>query len=70
VVLESRGRLAGVEVKAGATVTAGDFKGLRKLRDAAPKAFAAGVVLYDGEAIVPFGNDLRAAPLSCLWGGR
>lgn len=69
VVLESQGWLAGVEVKAGATVTADDFKGLRKLREVAPKAFSAGVVLYDGEAVAPFGNDLYAVPISTLWGG-
>lgn len=69
VVLESRGRLAGVEVKAGATVTPDDFKGLRKLQDASPKAFVAGVVLYDGEAVVSFGNNLYAVPTSSLWGG-
>ena len=34
--------LAGVEVKAGATVTASDFRGLRKLRDAAGDRFAGG----------------------------
>lgn len=69
VVLESRGRLAGVEVKAGSTVTADDFKGLHRLKNAAPKAFAAGVVLYDGEAVVPFGNGLYAVPVSSLWEG-
>jgi len=25
------------------------------------------VVLYDGEAIVPFGNNLYAVPMSTLW---
>jgi hypothetical protein len=25
------------------------------------------VVLYDGEDVVPFGDRLAAAPLSCLW---
>ena len=36
VVLEcGPGRVAGVEVKAAATVTAADFRGLRKLREAA-----------------------------------
>ncbi|MFM8931476.1 MAG: ATP-binding protein, partial [Gemmataceae bacterium] len=46
IVLEgSGGRLAGVEVKASATVEAKDFRGLRKLRDAAGKKFAAGVVV-------------------------
>ena len=63
-VLESGGRLAAVEVKAGSTVTSEDFKGLRKLRDADPKRFTAGVVLYDGEAVVPFGPLLHAVPLS------
>lgn len=66
-VLESGGRLAGVEVKAGSTVTSEDFKGLRKLRDTEPKRFTAGVVLYDGEAVVPFGPHLHAVPLSALW---
>jgi uncharacterized protein len=59
-VLERGGReLAGVEVKAAATVTASDFRGLRKLRDAAGKRFTAGVVLYDGEASVGFGEGKR-----------
>lgn len=67
VVVESAGRVAGVEVKATATVTGNDFKGLRKLQDAAQKSFAAGVVLYDGEAVVPFGKNLYAVPISRLW---
>jgi len=67
VVLESGGRLAGIEVKAGATVTGDDFKGLRKLQDATTERFSAGVVLYDGEAVVGFGNRLYAVPISSLW---
>jgi hypothetical protein len=70
VIVESGGRLAGVEVKAAATVTGDDFKGLRKLQEAAQKSFAAGVVLYDGEAVVPFGNRLYAVPISRLWESR
>jgi predicted AAA+ superfamily ATPase len=70
IVLECAGRLAGVEVKAAATVTSDSFKGLRKLQDAAQKNFAAGVVLYDGEAVVPFGKNLYAVPISHLWEGR
>ena len=66
-VLESGGRLAGVEVKGGATVTGDDFKGLRKLQEAVQTRFAAGVVLYDGGAVVPFGNKLFAVPISRLW---
>ena len=59
--------LAGVEVKAGATVRAADFKALRKLKKAAGGRFAGGIVLYDGEACVRFDNDLYAAPLRSLW---
>ena len=67
VILESGGRVAGVEVKAAATVTGHDFRGLRKIQDAAGKTFAAGVVLYDGEAVVGFGDNLYAVPISKLW---
>jgi predicted AAA+ superfamily ATPase len=67
VVLESGGMIAGVEVKAGATVKSPDFRGLRMLRGAAGTAFARGVLLYDGEAVVPFGDDLYAVPISRLW---
>jgi len=54
-------------VKAAATVTAADFRGLRKLRDAAGKRFVVGVVLYDGEASVGFGEELFAVPIRALW---
>jgi len=67
VVLESGGQVAGVEVKAASTVRSEDFQGLGKLQDAARKRFAAGVVLYDGEAVAPFGENLYAVPLSALW---
>jgi len=68
VVLESERRVAGVEVKAASTVTSDDFRGLRKLRDAVQKNFVAGVVLYDGDAVVSFGDRLHAVPISQLWG--
>jgi hypothetical protein len=49
------------------TYTAADFRGLRKLRDAAGKRFAAGVVLYDGETSASFGDELHAVPIRALW---
>jgi predicted AAA+ superfamily ATPase len=68
IVIERGARaLAGVEVKAAATVTAADFRGLRKLREAAGRRFAVGVVLYDGEMGVGFGDGLYAIPLRALW---
>ena len=66
--MERRGReLAGVEVKASATVSAADFRGLHKLKAAAPDRFVAGAVLYDGEAGASFGEGLFAVPIRALW---
>ena len=67
IVLESGGLVAGIEVKAAATVTSDDFKGLRKIQESVQERFSAGVVLYDGGSVVPFGNNLYAVPISCLW---
>lgn len=59
--------LAGVEVKAAATVTDADFRGLRKLKDAAGRRFRSGVVLYDGETSASFGDGMFAVPIRSLW---
>lgn len=68
VVLERGSRqLAGIEVKAGSTVTAADFRGLKRLADAAGERFVAGVVLFDGEQTARFGDRLQAVPLRALW---
>ncbi len=59
--------IAGVEIKAAATVTHADFSGLRKLARAAGKRFVRGVVLYDGEASTGFGHGMYAVPIRRLW---
>jgi predicted AAA+ superfamily ATPase len=69
IVLESEsGAVVGLEIKAAATVNAGDFRGLRKLSQASGPNFKLGLVLYDSENTVPFGNKMFAAPISCIWG--
>lgn len=65
---DATGGVAGIEVKAGATVLADDFAGLRKLMTATGDDFRFGVVLHDGEQAIPFGDRLWAAPISALWG--
>ena len=71
IVLEREGReVAGVEVKAAATVGESDFRGLRKLKDASGKRFTAGVVFYDGESAVRFADDLFAVPIAALWNAK
>jgi predicted AAA+ superfamily ATPase len=59
--------IAGVEVKAGATVTDGDFRGLRKLQQVAGSRFVRGVVVYDGATTLSFGDQLQAVPIRLLW---
>jgi uncharacterized protein len=62
------GRLAGIEVKASATVRGEDFKHLATMRDRIdPERFVRGVVLYTGGERVPFGERLEAWPLATLW---
>lgn len=68
IVIERGAReIAGVEVKASATVWPSDFRGLRKLKDASGRRFACGVVLYDGETSASFGEKLFAVPVRALW---
>jgi uncharacterized protein len=68
-VLENEdGGIVGVEVKAAASVRAADFRGLERLAGSMSQAFKLGVILYDGEQVVEFGDRLVAAPFSCMWG--
>lgn len=66
IIIEQNRKLVGIEIKAAATISSSDFKGLRKLQDATAEQFAAGVVFYDGENILPFGENLFALPISML----
>ena len=67
VIEQDPGLIAGVEVKAAATVTRADFRGLRRLQAASGERFAGGVVLYDGEMSAGFGDCLYAVPIRRLW---
>ena len=67
VVEQGHRAVAGLEVKAAATVRPGDFRGLRKLASAGGDRFACGVVLYDGEMSARFGDRLYAVPIRRLW---
>lgn len=67
VVEDGRGRIVGIEVKASATVSARDFSGLRRLATACGDRFVLGLVLYDHDRAVPFGDRMAAVPVSTLW---
>lgn len=61
------GEIVGVEVKAAASVSSSDFRGLARLAAVSGEAFKQGVVLYCGDEIVSFAPTLRAVPIACLW---
>ena len=56
-------------MQAGASVTAGDFNGLRKLRELTGARFIRGIILYTGAAAVPFSEGMWALPVQLLWRG-
>jgi predicted AAA+ superfamily ATPase len=63
----NNGDIVGIEVKASATATADDFRGLSFLRDKLGTQFKAGAVLYAGNKTLPFGDRLAAVPIAGLW---
>jgi predicted AAA+ superfamily ATPase len=67
-VLESAsGEIVACEVKAAETVRSEDFRGIQRLARRLGDQFAAGIVLYAGGQPLPFGDRLRAWPISALW---
>lgn len=68
-VVISRGRhVWGVEVKAGATVTPADGRGLHRLAEIAGKHFQGGVILHAGTSTLPTADArVLAVPLAELW---
>ena len=67
-VLETvNGNLIGIEIKAAATVTGEDFKGLRKFQTLVGKKFLMGMILYDGDHSTQHGDKLYSIPIGCLW---
>lgn len=61
------GDIVAVEVKAAETVRSEDFRGIRRLARRLGDRLIAGIVLYTGRQPLPFGERLRALPLSTLW---
>lgn len=61
------GDVVAIEVKAAETVRSGDFRGIRRLQNRLGDRFTAGIVLHTGDHVLPFGDRLRAWPISSLW---
>ncbi len=59
-------KIIGIEVKASSTVFINDFRGLRKLAALVGNDLISGIVLYDGDQSLSFGENLWAIPFSLL----
>jgi predicted AAA+ superfamily ATPase len=62
-----RGRLFGLEFKAGAAPTTRDAQHLIWLRDQLGSHFLGGMVLHAGQAVTELDDRIAAVPLSALW---
>jgi len=68
IVLEAAdGRVVGIEVKSHQTAKPEWFRWLGQMRDTLGDKFMAGIALYAGDDVLPFGDRLLAAPISALW---
>lgn len=64
---KNNGEVVAIEVKSSKVFKNEDFKHLKFLRDELGDKFIKGIVLYDGNDIVPFENKLYALPINSLW---
>ncbi len=62
------GALLGIEVKSGSMIKRDHFKHLEWFRDNLLKVGQnfTGIILYTGEKVIPFAEDLWAVPMGCL----
>ncbi|MDE2982971.1 MAG: DUF4143 domain-containing protein [Gemmatimonadota bacterium] len=67
VIEDAAGDCYGIEVKAAASLRSHDFSGLRRFRRVAGDRFRIGVLLYDGDHTISFGDRLFAVPIGALW---
>jgi len=67
IIENSAGDCFAIEVKASTTLNPSDFTGLNRFKNIAGKRFKIGILLYDGDHVVPFGDQVFAVPLAALW---
>ena len=61
------GRVVGLEVTSGQTPKREWFRWLELMRDKLGSQFVAGITLYAGDQVLPFGDRMLAVPISALW---
>ncbi len=67
-IIQDSNNIYGIEVKSGTLISRDHFKHLKWFRNNLVKdKHFVGIVLYSGENVVPFGEDLYAVPINNLW---
>jgi uncharacterized protein len=67
-VIEGNDHLLAIEIKSGLSVRKADFKHIEWFQqNLAKDKTVIGLVLYAGEHVLPFGENLWALPFACLW---
>ena len=62
------GDVLGIEVKAGSAIDKSVFGHLDWFRgNIRTRGGFTGIVLYSGEQVLPFGEDMWAVPINALW---
>ena len=62
------GAILGIEVKSGSSVGKNDFKHLEWFKkNLVKEKLFIGIVVYTGEAVLPFGEGFWAVPMGDLW---
>jgi uncharacterized protein len=64
---EQSGRVIAIEIKSNRETSADQTAGIRAFKEAHPGRFHRGFVLYTGDQVVRFGEDIFAVPISALW---
>jgi predicted AAA+ superfamily ATPase len=67
VIEKYNGDTIGIEAKLDRTISKEDFKGLKVLKEAVGKKFLKGIVIYTGDDLISFGENLWAVPVCYLW---
>ena len=67
VIEKDNGETIAIEVKLDSSLNDNDFKNLELCRSTIGDKFKKGIVLYTGEDLVPFGDNLWAVPINYLW---
>jgi predicted AAA+ superfamily ATPase len=61
------GEAIAIEIKLNATLDLKDFANMKICKDTLRDKFKKGIVVYTGNEILPFGDNLWAIPVNCLW---